>query len=201
MTSTRIDRMFWCSCLIIGQTLHLISTFLWNENGRHSIDASVLIVLSMVFWAVGFVGLFNLFREKLPWYSRAGLLYAFYGCVGGAAFGFEGLYSAIFEVSDKIGVDAYARYPLQMNLVLFWAGPAFPLTLVILGALMTIKKVAPWWIGLLISSGAIAFPVSRIIRIQNIAHFADVLLLIPVVLLLIHVMKNDTAGNAATRNG
>jgi hypothetical protein len=190
MNPTRTDKCFWYVCLIIGQSLQLISTFFWNENGRHSIDGPVLIILAMVFWAVGFIGLFDLFREKLPWYSRIGLPYAFYGCLGGAAFGFEGLYSAIFNVSDKIGVEAHGRFPLQMNLVLFWAGPAFPLTLLVLGILMVIKKIAPWWIGSLMSLGAIAFPLSRIMRIQNVAHLADVLLFAPLILLMLLVLKS-----------
>jgi hypothetical protein len=193
MDSNQTDKLFRFTCLVIGQLLHLTSTFFWNEDGRHSVDASVLIILAMVFWAIGFIGLFDLLKEKLPWYSRIGLLYAFYGCLGGIAFGFEGLYSAIFDVSDKIGIEAYSKYPVHMNLVLFWAGPAFPLTLLVLGIVIAFKKVVPISIGAMMSMGAIAFPVSRIMRIQTVAHLADLLLLIPLIFLLAHAFQNRNA--------
>jgi len=144
----------------------------------------------MVFWSVGFVGLFSMFRENNPWYARLGLLYAFYGVLGGIAFGFEGLFSQLFGV-EKAGVDAFERFPLQLNLVLFWAGPAFPLSLLVLGVMIMVRKVQPWWIGLFMCIGAVAFPVSRIMRIAWVGHAADLILLVPLVsVLLISVMKN-----------
>lgn len=136
--------------------------------------------------------MFDLLKEKSPWYARLGLWYAVYGCVGGIAFGFEGLYSAIFDISDKIGVAAYERFPLQMNIVLFWAGPAFPLTLMILGIVLIIRKIGNKWINLLFTLGGIAFPISRISRIEWIAVVADILLLIPVVVISMQFMKGQT---------
>jgi hypothetical protein len=44
-----------------------------------------------------------------------------------------------------------------------------------------IRKITPWWISLLFCFGTVAFPVGRILRIEWIAHAADVLLLIPVI--------------------
>ena len=81
-----------------------LSTFFWHDNGRYTVDASVLIILSMAFWSVGFVTLFALFADRNPWYARLGLLYAIYGCLGGIAFGFEGIYSELFSVSEKAGL-------------------------------------------------------------------------------------------------
>ena len=176
------DQIFFSSCLVVGQFIELASSFYWLDNGRHDINGSVLVILGMVFWGVGFVGLFSMFRDKNPWYARLGLLYAFYGILGGIAFGFEGLYSQLFDV-EKVGVEAFERFPTQMNLVLFWAGPAFPLSLIVLGVMIMVRKVLPWWIGLLISIGGIAFPVSRISRIAWVAHVADLILLIPLIAL------------------
>jgi hypothetical protein len=178
--------------LVIGQLLSAASVIFWNNEGRHTITAAVLTILAMVFWSYGFVGLFSLFKEKSPWYARVGLLYAFYGCLGGIAFGFEGLYSTIFNVSDKIGVAAYNQYPLAMNLVLFWAGPAFPLTLLVFGIMFMVKRIGPWWIGLLLSLGGLAFPLSRISRIDYIAHMADLLLLIPLVLIAVEFLRGGS---------
>jgi hypothetical protein len=189
MNDTRTDTIFGYGSLIVGQTLHTVSTFLWTDNGRHSIDASVLIILAMVFWAYGFIYLFTMFKEKNPWYFRLGLMYALYGCLGGIAFGFEGLYSAIFSISDKIGVDAYNKYPAHINLVLYWAGPAFPLSLLLFGIMLLIKKAAPWTVGMLFVIGAVAFPISRILRIDLVAHIADFVLLMPLIFLFIQKLS------------
>lgn len=185
MISSAPDRRFWFLCLLIGQTIETVSTFFWLDTGRHTLNGSVLVILGMVFWSVGFIGLFDMFKEKNPWYSRLGLLYAFYGCLGGIAFGFEGLYSQLMNI-ENIGVESMAKFPLQMNLVLFWSGPAFPLSLVLLGIMMAVRKVQPAWIAALIIIGAIAFPASRISRIQWLAHIADITLLIPLIALYIN---------------
>jgi hypothetical protein len=179
VTTTPIHRFttFHALCVIIGQTLMCASTFFWNEDGRYSINGAVIIILSMVFWAVGLQGVFSLFNEKNPWYARIGMLYAMYGCFGGAGFGFEGLYSSILPVGNKIGVAAYEKFPMQMNLALFWSGPAFPLSMLVLGIFLIVRKFVSPLTGVLIIIGAIAFPLSRISRIDWIAHIADFVLL------------------------
>lgn len=177
LTVTRRSDKFYIWCLGIGQLLTLISSFLWNDNGRHSVDASTLIVLSMVFWAAGFGGLFKLFEDNTPWYAKLGFVYAIYGCIGGVAFGMEGIFSIIFHDGDKIGVEAQRLFPTQLNLVLFWAGPAFPLSLIIMGIMMLVKKVTSPWVGIMFIIAGIGFPVSRILRIEWIAVVDDVMLL------------------------
>jgi hypothetical protein len=189
METLQADRRFWFLCLIIGQSIETLSTFFWLDTGRHTINGSVLVILGMVFWMAGFIGLFEFFKEKNPWYSRIGLLYAFYGCLGGVAFGFEGFYSEAIG-DTKIGVDIFAQFPLQTNLVLFWAGPAFPLSLLLLGIMMIVRKVQPTWISILIIVGAVAFPISRISRIEWVAHLADVILLLPLCVLYIKTYRN-----------
>jgi hypothetical protein len=190
MEASQTDRRFWFLCLVAGQLIETVSTFFWLDSGRHTINGSVLVILGMVFWMVGFIGLFDFFKEKNPWYSRIGLLYAFYGCLGGIAFGFEGFYSeAIGE--NKIGVDIFSKFPLQTNLVLFWAGPAFPLSLLILGIMMIVRKMQPIWISILIIIGAVAFPVSRISRTEWVAHMADVILLLPLCLVYIRSYRKE----------
>jgi len=138
----------------------------------------------MVFWAVGLQGIFNMFRDQNPWYARLGLLYAVYGCLGGIAFGFEGLFGEILGI-DKVGIEAYGKFSLQMNLVLYWAGPAFPLSVMVLGGFMIYRKNAGTITGVLLILGAVAFPLSRIVRTEWIAHIADSLLLAGVTLLAV----------------
>ena len=74
---------------------------------------------------------------------------------------------------------AWAQFPTTFNLTFFWPGPLFPLSLLILGAMLIRTKSIPLWAGLLICLAAIAFPVSRIPRIPLVAHAADVLMLVP----------------------
>jgi hypothetical protein len=185
------DKLFQGSCMIVGQVLVTISTLFWNSNGRYTVNGAVIIIVAMVFWIIGFMGIFDLLKEKNRWYARLGLLYAIYGCVGGIAFGFEGLYSAIFDISDKIGVTAHEKFPMHMNISLFWSGPAFPVTLTILGIVLSVRKIGPIWVNLLFTLGGIAFPVSRISRIEWIALTADVLLLIPVVVISVSLIKGQ----------
>jgi hypothetical protein len=76
-----------------------------------------------------------------------------------------------------------------MNIVLFWSGPAFPLSLLFLGIMLIIRKIVPVYVGVLIALGGVAFPVSRIIRIDWIAHISDLLLLSAVIIVPIILMK------------
>jgi hypothetical protein len=175
---------FDSTCLIIGQLLMSVSTFFWNADGSYSINTATIVIMSMLFWATGLPGVFALFRDSNPWYARIGLLYAIYGCIGGLAFGFEGLFTEIFQSSDKLGVAAHEKFPLQMNLVLFWSGPAFPLSMLILGGFLMYRRKATVLTGVLLIIGALAFPVSRILRVEWIGHVADVVLLSGIVLLV-----------------
>ena len=183
---SRPDRLttFDSACLIAGQLALSASTFFWNADGSYSVNSATIIILSMLFWAVGLQGLFGMFKDENPWYARLGLLYAMYGCLGGIAFGFEGLFGEIFQSESKIGLSAYEKFPLQMNLVLFWSGPAFPLSMLVLGGFLIYRKKATALTGVLLIVGAIAFPVSRIMRVEWIAHLADLVLLGGIILLV-----------------
>jgi hypothetical protein len=115
----------------------------------------------------------------MPRYATWGLLIAIYGCIGGAAFGLEGLFAEAFRIPHDVRREAWAQFPTTFNLTFFWPGPLFPLSLLILGAMLIRTRSIPLWAGLLICLAAIAFPVSRIPRIALAAHAADVLMLIP----------------------
>lgn len=180
MITSRIDYRFWAISLVLGQLLLSLTSFFWKSNGRYSVNSGTFMEIAMVFWAFGFIGLFEIIKGKAPIYARLGLLYAIYGVFGGVAFAFEGVFSEIFNVSDKIGVEAHQFYPIQMNILLFWSGPAFPLSLLILGVIYIRLKSFSWWVGALLAVGAVVFPLSRIMRIEWIAHISDLLLLIPV---------------------
>lgn len=177
------DQKSQAVCLVIGQLLFAAATFLWKPDGRYSVDAATLLFFSMLGWSIGFIGLFKCLQPQAPFYSRAGLLYALYGVLGGVAFAFEGLYADIYGLSEKIGVDAFQQYPLQMNLVLFWSGPAFPLSIMVLGIVLARYKKVNWPVGILFSIGGLSFPIGRILRLEWVAHLTDLLLLLPVLII------------------
>ena len=75
--------------------------------------------------------------------------------------------------------QGWAQYPLQVNLTLFWPGPLFPLSLLVLSLVYWRTKAVPLWVAGLLAVGAVAFPLSRIVRIEWVAHLVDLALLIP----------------------
>ena len=52
--------------ITLAQLITILSTFIWNENGRHSINGSVLVFFSSFLWVFGFLGLFELLKKKYP---------------------------------------------------------------------------------------------------------------------------------------
>jgi len=173
-----LERKLWGISLIAAPFLMVISTFFW-EGGDFGVNGGTLGFISSLFWIPAFMGLFSLLRDKMPYYATLGLLIAIYGCMGGRNFSFEGFYAAAMNISHETSVQAYAAYPLQTNILLWWPGPLFPLSLLVLGINLTRSKLVPLWAGILLSVGAIAFPLSRIPRIDLIAHGVDILLFIP----------------------
>ncbi|QHT66086.1 hypothetical protein GXP67_05090 [Rhodocytophaga rosea] len=175
---TSIHPLFRGISLIIAPLLFGASTFFW-ESGEYGITGGTLLALSLVFWIMAFIVLFDLLKEKMPVYATIGLLVAIYGCVSGINFGFVGVFSEVFNIDHDTYLKAAAEHPLSFNLLLFWSGPLFPLSLLVLGIMLIRKAAVPMWAGILICLGAIAFPVSRILRIELIAHISDALLAIP----------------------
>jgi hypothetical protein len=176
------ERKLWGLSLILAPALFAISTFFWvHTNGRIEYGATggTIIAVATVFWIPAFIGLFGLLKERMPHFATWGLLVAIYGCTGGAAFGLEGLFAEAFRIPHDVRREAWAQFPTTFNLTFFWPGPLFPLSLLVLGAVLIRTKLIPLWAGLLICLAAIAFPVSRIPRIDLVAHAADVLMFIP----------------------
>ena len=176
------DRKLWGLSLILAPALFATSTFFWvHTSGRveYGVIGGAIIAIATVFWIPAFIGLFDLLKEPMPRYATWGLLIAIYGCIGGAAFGLEGLFAEAFRIPHAVRREAWAQFPTTFNLTFFWPGLLFPLSLLILGAMLIRTKSIPLWAGLLICLAAIAFPVSRIPRIDLAAHAADVLMLVP----------------------
>ncbi|HZI54718.1 MAG TPA: hypothetical protein VFD56_13475 [Chitinophagaceae bacterium] len=168
--------------LILAPALQALSTFFWVD-GEYGVTGGTILVFSMVFWIPALLVLFSFVKNKMPNYAAWGFLIAVYGFVSGVNFGFLGVLTEIFSISHESYIREFSKYPISSNLLLFQAGPLAPLSLVILGIVFLYTKVVDWKIGLLIMLGGIAFPLSRISRIELAAHIADILQLIPLALL------------------
>ena len=164
--------------LIAAPLLQAISSFFW-VNGEYGVTGGTILVFSMIFWIPALVAVFNLVKDRLPNYAAWGLLIAVYGFISGACFGFTGVYAEVFNISHERYIQEFAKYPVASNLLLFQAGPLAPLSLIVLGIVLLKIKAVDFWIASLIILGGIAFPLSRISRIEWVAHIADLLLLVP----------------------
>jgi hypothetical protein len=175
---------------IIAPILSAVSTFYW-QNGEYGVMGGTILTLAMIFWVLAFVALFGLLQNRLPWYSSIGLILAIYGCIGGICFGLVGVFSEAFQIDHETYLATIAQYALGFNLLLFWPGPLFPLSLLVLGVVLFNKKALPLWVSILLVLGAIAFPLSRIPRIEMIAHVSDVLLAIPLFFVGYQYLKSE----------
>ena len=76
-------------------------------------------------------------------------------------------------------LEELAAFPTIAGILLFWSGPIFPLSLLVLGIVLVRTKAVPSWAGVLISISGITFPLSRIPRVEWIAHVSDLLMFVP----------------------
>jgi hypothetical protein len=178
-TDTTAEQQVWGISMLVAPFLFLLSTFFW-QNGEYTITGGTMLVVATVFWIPALMGLFAKLKDTMPTYAIWGLLVAVFGCISGSNFGMRGIYADVFEISKETLLKEAAAHSISFNITMFMSGPLFPLSLLVLGVNLLRKKVVPSWIGILICSGAIAFPVSRILRIEPIAHLADLLLFIPI---------------------
>jgi hypothetical protein len=185
------DKRFSVIALVLGQILFAITTFLWTVDGTYSVSAGAVMVFSMLCWAIGFFALFGWIEAKLFFYSRLGLVYALYGVIGGVGFAFEGTFTDALNFPGKMGLQAHKLFPFQTDLMLFWAGPAFPVSLLILGIVLAATKKVNWVTGILLSLGGITFPLGRILRIEWVAHLTDIILLAAVYLTALKMWKEE----------
>lgn len=185
------ERILFGVSLLLAPLFYALSTFFWVGEGQYGITSSTLLVFGSVFWAAALIGIFRLLRDKTPRYAAAGLLVALYGVVcGGTAFAFRGLFTEIYSISPGVALQSLNAHPFVAN-ALFWiAGPVFPASLLILGIVLIRTKTVPLWVGILLVLGGAIFPVSRIPRIELIAHAADVLLLIPMWYMGVRLLQN-----------
>jgi hypothetical protein len=189
--------------LILGPVLNVVATFFWSDEGRHGVTGGTLVALSSVVWLPGLLGLWEAVRAGRPVLGSLGGLLAVAGAFGGISFGLQGFYEGAFDMSKQQSLDALAAHPVASQLVLWLAGPMFPVALVVLGIALARARIVPLWTSVLVAGAGLLWPVSRIPRIEMIAHVADLVLLAPSVflgvLLLTSLHRRDAAGSAPDR--
>jgi hypothetical protein len=176
--SSQLEKRVEGFCLIIAPLLFAASTFFW-QNGEYGVEAAVLIIFSMFFWIPALTGLFSLMKNKMPQYAVWGLWIAVFGCISGVCFAFLGYLATVFNISHEQYLSSLSHYPVTSQILLFGSGPLFPLSVLILGINLALKRSVPLWISLFFCLAALAFPLSRIPRIEWMAHIADLAMLIP----------------------
>ncbi len=178
--------------LLAAPLLQALSTFFWTD-GEYGVTGGTILIFSMIFWIPALLFLFILVASKKPTYAAWGFLVAVYGLVSGVNFGFLGVLTDVFSIPHEQYIQDLSKYPISSNLLLFQAGPLAPISLIVLGIVMLFTKVVDWKIAMLITLGGILFPLSRISRVEIIAHIADIVQLLPMAVLGVQLMKNRKA--------
>ena len=186
--SSQLEKRVEGFCLIIAPVLFAASTFFW-QDGEYGVEAAILIIFSMFFWIPALTGLFSLVRNEMPRYAVWGLWVAVFGCISGVCFAFLGYLATIFNISHEQYLNSLSHYPVTSQILLFGSGPLFPLSILILGINLMLKRSLAVWICILFCLAAVAFPLSRIPRIEWIAHIADVAMLIPSVTIAMGMLR------------
>ena len=192
---TPLDRVLFGLSLIAGPALFALSSFAWRPDGEYGVTAGATLVMGSVFWIIAFVGIFGELRSRAPRYAAWGLLGGVYGAVcGGAAFAFQGLFVELHRVTHQQSLAALNEHPVVANAIFWVGGPAFPLTLLVLGIVLARTGAVPWWTGATLALGGALFPVARIPRIELVAHGVDLLMLIPAVSMGWNVLRGRSLG-------
>jgi len=165
--------------LVAGPALLATSTFFWNDEGRYGTVGGTLAVVASWIWVLGLLFLWSVVRARYPRWGSCGPVLLALGTAGGVAFGVQGFLEAAFGLSAEESLDALAAYPWEAYVVYWLAGPAFPISMVLLGLSLARGRLVPVWSALMLALGGVAFPASRITRIEAIGHLADVVLLVP----------------------
>ncbi|MEV4756905.1 hypothetical protein AB0J86_17580 [Micromonospora sp. NPDC049559] len=183
--------------LILGPALNLVAGFFW-EDDRQGLVSGTLLALSIGAWLVGLAGIYERLRPAAPRYVAVALPLTVFACVGGLAFAIQSVQEVVFDVSHAVAVERLQEHPFAAYPLYWILGPAFPIALFLLGLAVWRLRAAPAWVGLLIALGALAFPLSRITRDANIAHVADVLLLVPFVYLGLRSLRRSRPPSGAS---
>jgi hypothetical protein len=167
--------------LIMAPILQGISSFFW-QGPEVGLAGGTILIYALVFWIPALFGLLWLIGPAMPRFSVWGTLLVSLGCIGGVNWANNGIYPAAYQAAGAGSLTNEALLSAMGAsgpLTLHFPGPLFPIMLITIGIALFRTKVVPSWCAILLVLGGIAFPASRIPRIEMLAHVADLLLLIP----------------------
>lgn len=177
------QKNLWLVSMILAPLLLAISQFYWIDGVLTS-TAGALQVLSFLFWIFAFQGLFEQIKEAYPKYAVWGFFLAVYGCLAGNNFGVDGIYIDAF---NDIVPDSTIRFNAKSGpaafIAFFIPGALAPLNWLILGILFLSQKKIPVWLAITFIIAAVGFPLSRIPRIEWLAHLDNALLLFSMIIM------------------
>lgn len=190
--AAQLQRSLYGFALVVAPILLGLGTFFWNGT-EVGLTGGAIQVLASTLLIPALLGLLALLRPAMPRLAVLWIPFAIYAGVGGNNWGMDGIFAAVY------GADA-AAHEAAMNAMgpaaavsLFLPGLLFPATLVLLGAAHLRAKTIPSWCALLLIIGGIAFPASRIPRIELLAHLADLLILIPTMWVGLQLLRSESA--------
>lgn len=117
-------------------------------------------------------------RARRPVYASVVQLMLVYEAIEGAAFGVRGFYDELFSFSREQSVQALTRFGLRADLVFYWPGPLFPLSLLVIGIGLVRARTAPLWTSIVVCAVGVLFPLSRVPRVSWFAHVVDALIVV-----------------------
>jgi hypothetical protein len=162
--------------LVLGPALMAASGFFWVD-GRYGLIGGTLVALGSLSWLYGLLGVWEYLQPRLPRASAVGIVATLLGAFGGIAFGLQGVFEELFDVSGPQSLAAATAHPVVSWAVLWGPGPMFPISLVLLGVALLRAGVTRRTPAVVLIIAGAAFPLSRAGRIELVAHAVDAALL------------------------
>ncbi|HMQ49101.1 MAG TPA: hypothetical protein PKA00_16625 [Saprospiraceae bacterium] len=196
---SKLQQNVWSACLILAPALIVAAQFFWKD-GVVTATAGVIQVLAFTCWIFAFQGMFNALKSDMPRYAVVGFVIAVYACIGGNNFGVDGIYAEAMGITSLEEADQLIQQiGFPSAIYLFIPGTLFPLSLLLLGIQLWRTKKISTLAGLLLCVGAVCFPLSRIPRIDLLAHIDNLLLLAAHVMIALELFgKRQSAARLAT---
>ncbi|MBG0560151.1 hypothetical protein [Actinoplanes aureus] len=174
--------------IILGPALILAAGFFTKGDGPDATGAT-LVSIGLGCWLIGLIGVYQQLRPRAPRYVAVALPMTVFGVIGGVAFSVQALHEVIFGISHERAIELLNAYLLPANVLYWLCGPLFPISLMLLGALLLKLRATPVPVALLIVLGGLLFPLSRITREEFLIHAADLVLLLPFLYLGLRTLR------------
>ena len=160
----------WQGISVIISVLAMTTATFFMVDQEFTSAGGIMMIFSVPFGIFGFSTIYEKFRSAMPAYTNWGFLLYLFGAVATVNFGLRGVFSEIFVITMADQEVATVEHPAIFTFIFFAIGPAFPLSILLLGINLYRKKLAKRWISVLLIIAAILFPPSRISRIDALTH-------------------------------